>query len=92
MGLWIRSQDKEILINTKRLFVNEVLENKKIVGYSIDSGGIELGRYSTKAKALIVLDKIQKRINESIYINDIAEYEKEIYTKNVFEMPLDKIV
>lgn len=89
MGLWIRSQNKEILINTKRLFVNELVENKKISGYSIDSGGIELGRYSTKAKALRVLDKIQKRINESIYINDIAEYEKEIYTKNVFEMPPD---
>lgn len=89
--MWIRSQDKEILINIKRLFVNEIVENKKIVGYSIDSGGIELGRYSTKEKALKVLDKIQETINESIYINDVAEYEKEIYMKNVFEMPPDSV-
>lgn len=79
--MWIRSQNREILIETKRLFVNEVLEDKKIVGYSIDSGGIELGRFSTKEKALKVLDLIQEELNEELEMN-----------LDVFWMPQDSEV
>ena len=63
--MWIRSQNREILINVRRLFVNEVLEDKKISGYSIDSGGIELGRFSTKEKALDVMDEIEKNLENN---------------------------
>lgn len=67
--MWIRSQNREILINIKRLFVNEIVENKKISGYSIDSGGIELGRFSTKQKALDVMDEIEKQLENNNLIS-----------------------
>ena len=91
--MWIRSQDGEVLINVKRLFVNEVLEDKKIVGYSIDSGGIELGRYSTKEQALKVLDLIQGSITGNKF-NSNYEIMRDcqiagIEYHGVFQMPVN---
>ena len=82
--MWIRSQNREILINSKRLFVNEVVENKKIVGYSIDSGGIELGRFSTKSKALKVFDMIQYHINKPMRLCNLRTGEQYRYAKGDF--------
>ena len=90
--MWIRSQNREILINVRRLFVNEVLEDKKISGYSIDSGGIELGRFSTKEKALEVFDMIQYHINKPMRLCILGTGEQYRYKKGVFQMPKDSEV
>lgn len=63
----VRSQDKEILAKVKSLSISEISENGKINQYSIDGevtngNTYELGVYSTKEKALKVLDKIQRAI------------------------------
>ena len=54
--MWVRSQDKERLLNTEDLFIKEKDEKGmyKIVAYT--KGFI--GSYSTKEKALKVLDMI----------------------------------
>lgn len=56
MGIWIRSQDKEMLMNCNAVGIG--LEDDK----SIYSNGYVLGTYSTKEKTLKVLDAIQKHI------------------------------
>lgn len=71
MSLWIRSQDKELLINCHAIEIS--LENDK----SICSSGYVLGTYSTKEKALKVLDMIEKKI---------------MYNEELFGMPQDNEV
>ena len=61
MELWIRSQDKQYLIQVDYLctggtYDNEVITNKNDISYS-------LGTYRTKERALEVLDEIQNKIN-----------------------------
>ena len=63
--MWIRSQKKDVLLKTNKLFINELVKDCEIVGYSIDSGGIELGRFSTKEKALDVMDEIEKNLENN---------------------------
>ncbi len=53
MGIWIRSRDKEMIMNCNSLEID--LED----GKSIYSNGYVLGTYSTKEKALKVLDDIE---------------------------------
>lgn len=75
MGIWIRSQDKEMIINCYALEID--LGD----GKSICSNGYVLGNYSSKEKALKVLDMIETHLEELEYkIND-----REV----VFKMPQD---
>lgn len=63
--MWIRSQDKTRLVNVEIVAVREY--DSVIVGHNFSSV-VELGSYSTKAKALNVLDEICYQINSlSIY-------------------------
>lgn len=73
MSLWIRIQNKEMLMNCNAVGIG--LEDDK----SIYSNGYVLGTYSTKEKALKVLDMIQSFINNEL----IRDY-------MVFQMPLDE--
>ena len=64
MELWIRNQDRTVLINAKRLFVDEiknVIYTSEMVELNLNI--VKLGNYKTKERALEVLDDIQKRIN-----------------------------
>ena len=105
--IWIRSQNKENLVEVNNFSIAEITETDaygdvlEIVGYTIDCDiqdeTYELGEYSTKEKALKVMDLIQDRIvkiktvkllenkipNEIISVigNKIDEY--------VFQMPQD---
>lgn len=72
MSLWIRSQDKEMLMNCNAVGIG--LEDDK----SIYSNGYVLGTYSTKEKALKVLDEIQEFI---VYYENISNM--------VYQMPQD---
>ena len=70
MELWIRSQDKEVLLNIKgiqyqnyKLVENETVEANILIGlYNYYDNEI-LGEYETKERALQVLGEIQNKIN-----------------------------
>ena len=72
MGIWIRTQDKEMIINCYAIGINFEDDN------SIYSSGYVLGKYSTKEKALKVLDEIQEFI---VYYENISNM--------VYQMPQD---
>lgn len=87
--MWIRTQDKETIMNCNAVGIG--LEEQT----TIWSGGYVLGTYSTKEKALKVLDMIEDRINE----NEEFAAQGERYhgytirlTKFVYQMPLDSEV
>lgn len=76
MEIWIRSQDKCEMAKCTEIYIDDYCDG----GYdiAIDSSTIVLGTYSTKEKAVLVLDMIQKHI--------------ETHSNNVFQMPRDIIV
>ena len=86
----IRSQNKQNLINMDT--INTIYccgtNNSNIYAESL-SGDCLLGVYSTKEKALKVLDIIEARINEPIYINDEGNGEYAKYFHSSFHMPQD---
>ena len=60
MELWIRSQDREMLLKTTSLCIeiqNDV--DPKLHTFNIFANGIKAGNYKTKERALEVLDEIQ---------------------------------
>ena len=66
----IRSQDKETLINFNNSIVIDIMDNikggvKMVCSYSCDD--YVIGNYSTKAKAMKVLDMIQEAYGDSEY-------------------------
>ena len=66
----IRSQDKRILINMNNVSSIEVGDNELRI-FADDGGTIyDLGSYSTKAKAMKVLDMIQEA-----YVNGHIDYQ-----------------
>lgn len=99
--MWIRSQDKETLADLRMFDIGTGYANLpyKICGYSdgwanANNFYIDLGHYSTKEKAMKVLDMIQKRIIEPIRMNTIeygafASNDYEISLNAVFQMPQD---
>ena len=78
MGIWIRSQDKEMIINCKFLGISEL--NHK---FYIITDDCTLGTYSTKEKALKVLDMIETHLEELEY----KIHNREV----VFQMPDDEV-
>lgn len=85
----IRSQDKEILVNIEAsivLYISGTIGKK----YPIStSNGYAIGFYSTKAKAMKVLDMIQKRYEE--YETERI-YKEGIFKIGTFQMPEDSEV
>ena len=100
MELWIRSQDKEVLLNIKgiqyqncKLVENETVEANILIGlYNYYDNEI-LGEYETKERALEVLDEIQQNIEtqEENYLlsdeNGIITGQK--YYGYIYQMPID---
>ena len=94
MDLWIRSQDKEDLVKANALYVmnnqiwNEVpfYENHKKIGLTITGHNHKLAEYSTKERALEVLDEIQKILTSSWIVNGLGEYKGQANT-TIYEMP-----
>lgn len=99
MGIWIRSQDQCQLAIFMDIYIEDSYNGDyDIEGYSVDDTPIILGTYSTKEKAIKVLDMIQEHIanNDNIFRNVASEQDwvGEIIThgNNVFQMPRDIIV
>ena len=56
MELWIRSQDKELLVKVKDIELGNFDEEKCLVANNLQN----IGKYKTKERALEVLDEIQE--------------------------------
>lgn len=90
--IWVRSQNKEVLVEVENLAIFS-----KEGSYEIHSYTECLGKYSTKEKALKVLDMIQERIQKgSKYKRRVVYYAQEYQGRNdydygeiVFPMPQD---
>ena len=80
--MWIRSQDKEILINATCICLGS--ENH-ICAYASNAEGDNwyIGKYSTREKALKVLDMIERLIKEQIRLHNVWQIGV------VFPMPQD---
>lgn len=59
MDLWIRSQDKRILQKVDNVYLNANYENRRICTNDSRDYESDLGEYSSKERALEVLDEIQ---------------------------------
>lgn len=67
--MWIRSQNKRILSSVDEVIVTFVDENKCFISGFWGTGSDTLGVYSTKEKALKVLDEIKDAIEDTFYYN-----------------------
>lgn len=98
MGIWIRSQDKEILTECDSVWYNTI-DNPGIKlkeGNYICTDYFCLGSYSTKEKAMKVLDEIQNKILKLNYLAEPIQYDYDTVetfncanTPKVFQMPRD---
>ena len=89
--MWIRGQNKLTLQNVNRLVIEQFE-----IGIYIVGNGCTLGIYSTKEKALKVLDEIQTCImtEHQFYtedVNCIGKYFTKEY-KEIYQMPQDEDV
>lgn len=83
----IRSQDKSQLINFNNTRELRFLECTQ--GFSITDCVCSIGHYSTKSKAMKVLDMIQKRYEE--YETERI-YKEGVFKIGTFQMPEDSEV
>lgn len=93
--MWIRSQNKRILSNVDEVLVTFVDENKCFISGFWGTGSDTLGVYSSRKKALKVLDEIQNAVENTNYYN-IDNFSLGTYAlkrgHQVYEMPADEEV
>lgn len=93
--MWIRSQNKRILSNVDEVLVTFVNENKCFISGFWGTGTDTLGVYSSREKALKVLDEIQNAVENTNYYN-IDNFCLGTYAlkrgPQVYEMPQDEDV
>lgn len=95
--MWVRSQNRDVLVNVNDICIYEVKKGSKII-YQLNCYGGScyiLGRYSTKEKAMKVMDMIQNAITGTRFeftdiVRDCDLAGIEIH--NVFNMPKDEEV
>lgn len=93
--MWIRSQNKRILSNVDEVLVTFVDENKCFISGFWGTGTDTLGVYSSKEKALKVLDEIQDAIEDTgFYRIDNIGHGTYAFSKGVlvYQMPQDEDV
>ena len=97
----IRTQNKEELIEITSLTMSVIKphssphsskESKCYIEARQYGNAIILGVYSTKEKALNVLDMLQEEYLSPIVRNVVRENEVEIYQNKIFTMPKDNEV
>lgn len=75
MELWIRSQDKDILVKVDSLLIddnNNDIYTQCWVGVNLET--YTLGKYKSKERALEVLDEIQDKLKVIMTNESGAEY------------------
>lgn len=94
--MWIRSQNKEMLINENNIRIISDSRSYYIICDFYDGDYYYLGEYSTKEKALKVMDMIHDQIMlgslkyEDIKSNDNTQ--QWLKSEFVFQMPKDEEV
>lgn len=87
MGIWIRSQDSEILAECNAL-VASPSENNGFYIYADSKGEkVYLGGYSTREKALKVIDEIASWIDGLEFARNV----KSCRCNFVYQMPEDEV-
>lgn len=61
--MWIRSQNKEVLIKIKELYIEEDEDNEDNYDILANEQEYLLGTYNTKERAIEVLNEIQEEIS-----------------------------
>ena len=96
--MWIRSQDKTKLLLANRIlvapsdeYVSEILNLETT--YDVISKGYIAGTYTTKEKAMKVLDMIEKAIahTDMLKVDEKGKLEQ-VHMSFVFQMPKDEEV
>ena len=67
MDLWIRSQEKDGLYEVDEVYIDERDSGNNDITYYIRTNGVLLGRYSSRERALEVLDEIQDVLKPQQY-------------------------
>lgn len=95
----IRSQDKRMIVNFDNICTVSAFPEKDSEDIYVEdgTGSLMVGRYSTKAKAMKVLDMIQEAYSEyQIMLNFSVSYLHEFKEKTdgfaIFQMPEDSEV
>lgn len=86
--MWIRSQSRESLLNVKDLCIYELNYEEKKYQFRCFGFGEDyyiLGNYSSKEKALKVLDMIQEAIQHGTIVKKTEKFD--VCRETVFEMP-----
>ena len=79
MELWIRSQDKDSLIKVEKIeLIYDYMCSEDIQLIHIETDKGRIGSYSTKERALEVLDEIQNILN----LKDMYKYDRELVLKS----------
>ena len=87
MNLWIRSQDKRILVEVDEVYLN-VNYNNKVICYERNRESVDLGRYKSKERALEILDEIHNMDIENNPNFRVNEYRHKPI-RVVYTMPQD---
>ena len=82
MGIWVRSQDKEILINVIAVGV-DIGSNIYAITNNDKLEPLVIGNYSTKEKALQVIDEMEEWINGLEFSRNV----KSCRCNFVYQMP-----
>lgn len=78
MGIWIRSQNRQVLVLANEIYV----DNEYVFANYVDDIQTLLGEYSNETEAIHVLDKIQRHVGEVEY----GRYHGNVIDP-VFQMP-----
>lgn len=90
MEIWIRSQDRRTLINVNKI---QIADFRDMYKNAIWGNDVLLGKYSTRQKALKVIDMIENFINSlDKYVIENDNYSgmpslRKVADNNVFQMP-----
>ena len=82
--MWIRTQNKETLLNANCIDMYNLNKYEWI----IEACGNDLGTYKSKERAIEVLDEIQRLIEDLKYMEYAIDKNKFCgYRSNVYQMP-----
>lgn len=76
MELWVRSQDKELLMKTPELRYKQKGNDYSLLAYDTSGGYRILGVYKSKERAIEVLDEIQDYMKKCLFakkVNGLGE-------------------
>lgn len=85
----VRSQGNEKITDRIEFLISEISSTGEYVIYQPPQYGV-FGRYSTFAKAIKALDKLEEHFNEPIYYNSVDGRATVRYDHAVFQFPAEE--